>query len=447
LSELPVQRIAGERHFTASLVTLGLIVTSSYYAVVDTIRPGAIFACTTTKNDQPILGVVKTGNRDYIKSKNSFVMSFYDSDNDKVTFKVDDLVTLIYVTQVLTPFRCYEALTTDYPIHFESNLLGHAVADDESGASMVTDLESDEDNESVSSSEDGNAVTDDDSDEDCESFSSSEDTDSVTDDDSDEDCEPFSSSEDRDSDSALNETTSQNISDFFHVPVLNDAQDKAAKTFLTSKPGTITIVQGPPGTGKTMLLVTILCRYFMESKNKNVPLRRIVVSAPTNKAVTVLATRFLKVLKENSNVNVLLVGDADQLFSRDSRKKGGKNNKWKNIFTKPDPLESIFLFTWTQRIVDGFTRIHEYSLPAEYFGRDTLATLLPLARLLRKELGRWLRSSSISLLQGMDQIVDELESQQSSLDRVPSETMVKLTDSMIHQLKRMGTDKVQDEVR
>ena len=38
--------------------------------------------------------------------------------------------------------------------------------------------------------------------------------------------------------------------DTFSIPILNETQEKACTTFLSSKPGSITLVQGPPGTGK-----------------------------------------------------------------------------------------------------------------------------------------------------------------------------------------------------
>jgi hypothetical protein len=38
----------------------------------------------------------------------------------------------------------------------------------------------------------------------------------------------------------------------FRLPRLNDTQEKAASSFLTSKSGTISLVQGPPGSGKTV---------------------------------------------------------------------------------------------------------------------------------------------------------------------------------------------------
>lgn len=87
----------------------------------------------------------------------------------------------------------------------------------------------------------------------------------------------------------------------------------ASAEFLNSPRGTITLVQGPPGTGKTSLLIATICK-FLESRQQP----RLLVCAPSNKAVTVLASRYLEVVnKKNTTFCAALVGDKDKIMSED----------------------------------------------------------------------------------------------------------------------------------
>ena len=74
------------------------------------------------------------------------------------------------------------------------------------------------------------------------------------------------------------------------LPELNPTQERAAKSFLDSR-NSLTLVQGPPGTGKSTFLVNVICRRLATDSKA-----RILVTAPTNRAVTVLAQRFLDVV-------------------------------------------------------------------------------------------------------------------------------------------------------
>jgi primosomal protein N' len=70
---------------------------------------------------------------------------------------------------------------------------------------------------------------------------------------------------------------------------LNATQQKAAKRFLESDESTLTLVQGPPGTGKTTFLSSVIYENWICE-------RRMLVSAPTNKAIGVVCSRFLQLL-------------------------------------------------------------------------------------------------------------------------------------------------------
>lgn len=83
---------------------------------------------------------------------------------------------------------------------------------------------------------------------------------------------------------------------------LNDSQSKAVNRFLALDEG-IQLLQGPPGTGKTSTIIALL--EVLSHKGC-----RTLVCAPSNKAVQVLASRFLK---QNPGIPIILVGVSSKL--------------------------------------------------------------------------------------------------------------------------------------
>lgn len=107
-------------------------------------------------------------------------------------------------------------------------------------------------------------------------------------------------------------------------PHLNQSQEKAAKSFLDGPLHNISLVQGPPGTGKTTFMTAVLIRTFfkgIEFPQNSTCLfdssKRCLVTAPTNKAVSVIAKRFLAAIHGFHDINCVLIGVEDALFSRD----------------------------------------------------------------------------------------------------------------------------------
>jgi AAA domain len=460
-----------------------------------TIRPGAIFVATTghQKNRLPptqqqrtttqqtpvsvttLLGVVTTGNRDFVESNRSFVMIFFRYDDMVHILQPQQpppstAVSLTYVTQLVTELRCYEALTTNYTIHFVSHLLGNPNPPIVTSTTPPTHIRfQDPSSTGKSFSQESSTST----------------------------SKNGLGDNDIPSTNLLLLPSTQvppldhlKINDYFHIPTLNQAQDDAADTFLTSSPNTITLVQGPPGTGKTTLLVSIICRYLMDSvaynttnttKHQGVTNgsddtinmykcnRRLMVSAPTNKAVSVLATRFMKAIRADSSIsfNVIMVGDADKLF-HDERGGGGSSSsggsKWnKNGPTTRKPpvqqqrrdqqqLKSIFLYTWMPNIVEGYTRILTYFLP-KYTGTDTIPILYQLAVQLRQRLMSCLMYLPDTLVAGMNKIVKGLKSMMktlsSSSSAIPIQHSTIATDTKKHikELSGMALDAVWEQVR
>lgn len=186
------------------------------------------------------------------------------------------------------------------------------------------------------------------------------------------------------------------LSPLFRSPPLNTTQKKAASTFLNSQANTITLIQGPPGTGKTTLLVNIICQYVMQSITGN-RARCLMVCAPTNKAVSVLCTRFLDTFDAANQLpcNVLLVGDDDKLLDDEqSRSNQGRDSS---------AMRSIFLYTWIKTVVNRLSVIQKFVV-RPMSNRKERQRILDLA----KNLARRLRQSLSQFPEDMGNSIDRV---------------------------------------
>jgi hypothetical protein len=185
-------------------------------------------------------------------------------------------------------------------------------------------------------------------------------------------------------------------SPMFKLPRLNPSQSKAASTFLESPQNSLTIIQGPPGTGtyksrqddgliaclieksrwychfshtilflfvsyyitsgKTTLLVSVICRYITESGENH---RRLMVCAPTNKAVSVLASRFVASINQDTcNCNAIMVGDADKLLVDERSTTLNQKGQSDKI-----QLSSMFVFSWMKTMMEEYRKIRNFFAP------------------------------------------------------------------------------------
>ncbi len=102
---------------------------------------------------------------------------------------------------------------------------------------------------------------------------------------------------------------------------LNDSQFKAVEGFISADDG-LYMLQGPPGTGKTSTIVELI---YSVAKHK----KRILICAPSNKAVQVIADRFFQKFHDEK-IAIILAGVESKL---------------------PDSLIPIFLHTWSQSLL------------------------------------------------------------------------------------------------
>ena len=151
------------------------------------------------------------------------------------------------------------------------------------------------------------------------------------------------------------------------IPSLNPTQEKAASSFIEGPSQNLSLVQGPPGTGKTTFMTAVLCRTFLinySPKKRYCTIdreKRVLVAAPTNKAISVLASRFLRATKGNGDtgLNAVLIGVEDALFPRDEG--GGEVDETHRS------LRSIFVYSWVDEIVKDLETLR--------FDTDSIPTL------------------------------------------------------------------------
>jgi hypothetical protein len=137
----------------------------------------------------------------------------------------------------------------------------------------------------------------------------------------------------------------------YRLPTLNASQQKACHAFLNAAEG-ITVVQGPPGTGKTTLLCSVICQYMLQKPKSQ---RRLMVCAPTNKAVSVLASRFMAAIADHSQLSVILAGDGEKLLTDETLHP--------SQFALTSPLRGTFLYQWMTVVQTDYRKLLHYFSP------------------------------------------------------------------------------------
>ena len=136
---------------------------------------------------------------------------------------------------------------------------------------------------------------------------------------------------------------------FTGLKSLNPTQKMAAEKFCSSDEikATLELIQGPPGTGKTTFVVSVLARLLCQAQEKGIRKRprRILVTAPTNKAAGVIAKRFMKScpgLLDQHGIPIAMIGVQDKLLEPDE---DGKVD---------EGLKRIFCYTWLDTLAEEY---------------------------------------------------------------------------------------------
>jgi hypothetical protein len=395
-----------------SILTVSKQATSLTNDELSWLRPGTVVACVKKELADAIanimLGCILPLNReDMISSKSFTVMVFQKVGKGTVKWELTPIASL------LSEHRKFQACMENMqiPVPFFRALLGQLPKIDDDDEVQVIETKpgphstpGENDVYSISSSGASGRSMDD-------SISSSDDSSST-------------SSENGATRSDDNTVKSQ-LQTTFRLPPLNEMQERAASSFINADPNTITIIQGPPGTGKTLLIVAILARLLREQQN-NVSPRKIMVCCPTNKAISVLCTRFLDCLQGNDHCSfpfgVLLVGDDGKLLDDDvSRSKMNSSSSSK--------LRSIFLYTWITTLLQDYSTIQN-SLAGKSKRRETPESLFDLAQNLQQRLRTNLPSLPQGVLDTASKISTYLQ-RQVNLKSVSSHSEILVTVSSL----------------
>ena len=204
------------------------------------------------------------------------------------------------------------------------------------------------------------------------------------------------------------------------LPPLNPTQERAAGEYLSSSSGSVTLVQGPPGTGKTTFTVSCILRCLFQNKEESG--RRILVTAPTNKAITVLASRFLASLNVSAAAtNVVLIGVEDKLVDDENNSSQRNVNSHNVDLRVPSTLRDIFVYTWLKTASSTFQAILDDIL-SERNMKSILSRLREMRKKLRKGIPTLYRESETP--QYLDCLIGRLEQSSYDPDEAPSSSEV-----------------------
>jgi hypothetical protein len=201
--------------------------------------------------------------------------------------------------------------------------------------------------------------------------------------------------------------------------------------------------------GKTTLLVSIICRYVAQAMERGEECR-LLVSAPTNQAISVLATRFMATMKPNSFCKTILVGDAEKLLATERNNAGSHSGSGGGDSRDKEQLRSIFLYQWIPTIIHGYERIRDFFVrPSHGSGTGHMIhELHQLATNLQRRLTSSLPHLSSDVLKWTNQISIALESDGATgMMAEQRDSIVTTTRLLLDFLKEMPSDAVWTQVR
>ncbi len=185
---------------------------------------------------------------------------------------------------------------------------------------------------------------------------------------------------------------------------LNDSQLESVQKVLTLKEG-IALIEGPPGTGKTTTTIGLIRALMCRGE-------RVLVCAPSNKAVQVLAERLLKL---EPDVAAALVGVEEKLSDE-------------------SPLRAIFISTWGSQKLETLKELDRslstislevlYKIPGrKLVCQEHLSELLNQFASLVKEIQRYKLSQFSDLEREKTELETAISSYISWIDSLSAQTL------------------------
>jgi len=215
------------------------------------------------------------------------------------------------------------------------------------------------------------------------------------------------------------------------LPSLNATQERAATEYLSAHSGSVSLVQGPPGTGKTTFTVACILRCLFKSSREETG-RRILVTAPTNKAITVLASRFLAALNGDAGLNVVLIGVEDKLVDDEGSSRSNANSHTDDLRV-PATLRDVFVYTWLNTISSSLQAILDDILSNRNV-KSTLSRLGGIRKKLRKGIPSLYRESETH--QYLDCLIGRLEQSSNDPDEAPTSSEIEdLIENIVSSLQ------------
>ena len=186
---------------------------------------------------------------------------------------------------------------------------------------------------------------------------------------------------------------------------------------------------------KTTFCVGVICKYLLGSLPRG-RRHRILVCAPTNKAISHIAKRFLAAIREDSQcLNVIALGNEDKLgVDSDSR-------------PFPFNIRSVYLYSWVKGVLDEYNSLRFESKSMKFESKFRHAVdqadvqgKIHRLDLLRKRLRSSLGALPSELNEAIDSVYDALEKDQTHPDTV-------LFDAKIESVTRIIMAMDQSQIR
>jgi hypothetical protein len=180
--------------------------------------------------------------------------------------------------------------------------------------------------------------------------------------------------------------------------------------------------------------------------------RRLMVCAPTNKAVSLLASRFLAAMNQDRcNFKPIMVGDADKLLDEEqsynnNNNKSQQQHQCSSADNDSIQLRSIFVFSWMQTIIDDYRKIRNHfttqrNMRGHHQQQATKQDLYKQAVRLEKRLTNHLPGLPEEIQKGAAKVCDCLKTISSNSSGGGGADIVSTVSKLVQSLEGVQADK------